>query len=198
MVRSDLIAQISESFLYYFNMAVNPVVLILGAGPKVGASVATAFAKASYKVAVVSRTGTGRQTSEGFLSLKADLAQPEIIPQLFDAVKKEFDTAPNVVVYNAAALTPPPDQDSVLSVPHESLVSDLNINTISPYVAAQQALNGWKMLPKEIKKTFIYTGNKSNVQLMPVPLTMTLGVGKSASAYWIGLADKMNSAQGYR
>jgi NAD(P)-dependent dehydrogenase (short-subunit alcohol dehydrogenase family) len=178
-------------------MAANPVVLILGAGPKIGASVATAFAKDSYKVAVVSRTGTGQKTPEGFLSLKADLAKPESIPGLFDAVKKEFDASPSVVVYNAAALTPPAN-DSILSVAQESLASDLNTNTISPYVAAQQALLGWETLPKETKKTFIYTGNKSNVQIMPMPITMTLGVGKSATAYWIGLADRMYSGQGYR
>ncbi|CAH0045680.1 unnamed protein product [Clonostachys solani] len=179
-------------------MAANSVVLILGAGPRVGTSVATAFARDSYKVAIASRSSTGGKTPEGFLSLKADLAEPESIPGLFDAVKKEFNTAPNVVVYNGAALTPPPKEDSLLSVPSEALASDLSTNTISPYVAAQQAIKGWQTLPKEVKKTFIYTGNKSNVSLMPIPITMTLGVGKSASAYWIGLADTMYSAQGYR
>uniref|UniRef100_A0A8H7NQS9 Uncharacterized protein n=1 Tax=Bionectria ochroleuca TaxID=29856 RepID=A0A8H7NQS9_BIOOC len=158
-------------------MAANSVVLILGAGPRVGTSVATAFASASYKV---------------------DLAEPESIPGLFDAVEREFNTAPNVVVYNGAALTPPPKEDSLLSVPHEALASDLNTNTVSPYVAAQEAIKGWETLPKEVNKTFIYTGNKSNVSLMPMPITMTLGVGKSASAYWIGLADTMYSTKGYR
>ncbi|VUC22944.1 unnamed protein product [Clonostachys rosea] len=179
-------------------MAANSVVLILGAGPRVGASVAASFAKNSYKVAIASRSGTGGKTPEGFLSLKADLAKPECIPDLFDAVKKEFSASPNIVVYNGATLTPPPKEDSLLSVPYEALASDLNTNTVSPYVAAQEAIKGWQTLPKEAKKTFIYTGNKSNVHLMPIPITMTLGVGKSASAYWIGLADTMYSAQGYR
>lgn len=178
-------------------MAANSVVLILGAGPRVGTSVAAAFARDSYLVAIASRSGTGGKTPEGFLSLKVDLAEPESIPGLFDAVKTEFNTAPNVVVYNGAALTPP-KEDSLLSVPHEALASDLNTNTVSPYVAAQQAIKGWETLPKEVKKTFIYTGNKSNVSLMPMPITMTLGVGKSASAYWIGLADTMYLAQRYR
>ncbi|KAK9234738.1 hypothetical protein V1525DRAFT_318252, partial [Lipomyces kononenkoae] len=50
---------------------------------------------------------------------------------------------------------------------------------------AQQALSGcsgWETLPKETKKTFIYTGNIMNVSIVPTPLTLDLGMGKSASA----------------
>jgi len=31
-----------------------------------------------------------------------------------------------------------------------------------------------------------------------VPMMLNLGVGKAASAYWVGLADGAYSAQGYR
>ncbi|KAI1806246.1 NAD(P)-binding protein [Daldinia bambusicola] len=178
-------------------MSVNAV-LILGAGPRVGASVAQKFASNGYKVAIASRNGTGAKTAEGFLSLKADFAKPESIPALFDAFKAEFQTAPSVVVYNAASLTNPPDKDSPFSIPVDSLVVDLNINTVSPYAAAQQAVNGWATLPKEIKKTFIYTGNILNVAVYPLPVFQNLGVGKSASAYWIGAADGVYSPQGFR
>jgi len=75
-------------------MAPISVVLILGAGPRVGASVAEKFASKGYKVALASRKGTGSKTAEGFLSLKADFSKPESIPALFDAVKSEFQTAP--------------------------------------------------------------------------------------------------------
>ncbi|KAJ8098114.1 hypothetical protein POJ06DRAFT_200426 [Lipomyces tetrasporus] len=179
-------------------MAANPVVLILGAGPRVGASVAEKFASNGYEVAVASRSGTGTKTAKGFLSLKADFTMPDSIPALFDAVKTEFHAAPSVVVYNAATLTPPPDKDSVLSVSAESVASDLNVNTVSPYVAAQQALRGWETLSQETKKTFIYTGNIMNVSVVPMPLFLNLGIGKSASAFWIGLADASYSAQGFR
>ena len=177
-------------------MAAKPIVLILGAGPRIGASVAEKFASSGYQVAVASRKGN--KTAEGFLSLKADFTKPDSIPALFDAVKAEFKTSPSVVVYNAAALTPPPDKDSVLSIPAESVVSDLNINTVSPYVAAQQAVSGWETLPKEVKKTFIYTGNILNVSVVPVPAMLDLGIGKSASAFWIGVADALYSSRGYR
>ena len=50
-----------------------------------------------------------------YLSLEADFAKPKSIPALFDAVKTEFHTSPSVVVYNAAALTGPPDKNSLFS-----------------------------------------------------------------------------------
>jgi hypothetical protein len=85
-----------------------------------------------------------------------------------------------------------------LSVLAEIVASDLNVNTISPYIAAQQAVIGWETLPKETKKTFIYTGNILNVSIVPITLFLDLGIGKSASAFWIGLADTTYSARGFR
>ncbi|KAF2103651.1 hypothetical protein NA57DRAFT_31353 [Rhizodiscina lignyota] len=179
-------------------MAADPVVLILGAGPRIGASVANKFASDGYKVAIVSRSGSDTKSAEGILLLKADLTKPHSIPEIFTAVKTEFHTAPSVIVYNAAALTNPPVKDSMFSISAESVELDLNVNTISPYVAAQQALIGWETLPKEAKKTFIYTGNIMNTSIVPMPVMLSLGMGKSASAFWIGLADTIYSARGYR
>lgn len=174
------------------------VVLVLGAGPRIGGSVADKFASTGYRVAIASRSGSNSKNSNGFLSLKADFTKPDTIPALFDAVKTELGSFPNVVVYNAAALTVPPDETSVLSVPAENVASDFNVNTISPYVAAQQAVSGWESLSRETKKSFIYTGNMLNVSIVPVPMMLDLGMGKAASAFWIGLADMMYSAQGFR
>lgn len=179
-------------------MTTKPVVLILGAGPRIGASVADKFSSNNFNVVVASRSGNGAKNDKGFLSLKANFTDPDSIPALFEAVKTEFHTSPSVVIYNAAALTPPPDTSSALSVPAESVASDLKVNTISPYVAAQQAVKGWETLPKETKKTFIYTGNIMNVSIVPMPLMLDLGMGKAASAFWVGLADTLYSAQGYR
>jgi len=179
-------------------MATNPVVLILGAGPRIGASVAEKFASNGYKVAVASRSGNGTKTAKGYLSLKADFTKLDSIPALFDAVKTEFHTSPSVIVYNAGALTNPPDKDSMFSLSAESVAADLIVNTISPYVAAQQAVIGWETLPKDTKKTFIYTGNITNVSIVPMPMMLNIGIGKSASAYWIGLADATYSARGFR
>lgn len=175
-----------------------PVVLILGSGPRVGAAVAEKFAGNGYSVALAFRKGTGSKTPEGYFSIQADFNKPETMPTIFDAVKSELGAAPSVVIYNAAALTPPPDQGSVLSIPAERLAADLNVNTVSPYAAAQQAVKGWGAPGSDTKKTFIYTGNIQNAVVLPVPLMLNLGVGKSASAYWIGAADAMYAGKGYR
>lgn len=179
-------------------MTSTPVVFILGAGPRIGASVAEKFSKKGYKVAIASRKGTDSKTTEGFLSIKADLADPASIPALFEKVTAEFHTAPSVVIYNAPSLTPPPAHDDIFSIPAARFSHDLNVNTVSAYAAAQSAVAGWESLPKETRKTFIYTGNMLNVAVLPVPLMVDLGVGKAASAYWIGVADATLSARGFR
>lgn len=178
-------------------MSSNPVALILGSGPRVGAAVAKKFASTGYSVAVVSRNAASGKTSEGYLSIPADLSDPSSIPKIFDTVKAEYQSAPNVVVYNAAALTPPVGDD-LFSIPAESLAKDLNTNTITAYAAAQQAVRGWETLKNGLAKVFIYTGNRSNVALSPLLLTASLGVGKSASSYFIGMADKQYAKLGYR
>lgn len=179
-------------------MSYKQVALILGVGPRVGASVAANFANSGYSVAVASRKGTGGKDEKGYLSVQADFANPDSIASLFEAVKAEFQTAPSVVVYNAAALTPPSNEESALSVPAESVSKDLNVNVVSAYVAAQQAIAGFETLPKEVKKSFIYTGNILNVSIVPVPLMLNLGMGKAASAFWIGLADAAYAGKGFR
>ncbi|KAF7190855.1 3-oxoacyl-[acyl-carrier-protein] reductase FabG [Pseudocercospora fuligena] len=179
-------------------MSATPVVLILGAGPRIGASVSARFASNGFKVALASRSGSGKKDENGYLSLKADFTNPDSIPPLFDAVKKEFQAPPNVVIYNTGSLTKPPDDNSVLSILHKDVTKDFIVNTVSPYVAAQQAIEGWKSLPKESKKTFIYTGNITNVAIVPMPLMLNVGMGKAASAYWIGVANALYAEQGYR
>jgi NAD(P)-dependent dehydrogenase (short-subunit alcohol dehydrogenase family) len=178
-------------------MSSKPVALILGSGPRIGAAVAKQFADTGYSVAIASRKATESNAAEGYLSIKADFANPSSILTVFDAVKAEFGSAPSVVVYNAAALTPPAG-DNLFSIPVESLTADLNTNTVSVYAAAQQAVKGWETLTKDVKKVFIYTGNKQNTEIGPMLLTVTLGIGKSASAYLIGAADKHYSNFGYR
>lgn len=76
------------------------------------------------------------------MTLKADFTKPELTAEVFEKVEAEFQAAPSVVIYNAAALTPPPSQDSMFSIPADKFGLDLNVNTVSPYVAAQEAMIG--------------------------------------------------------
>ena len=74
---------------------------------------------------------------------------------------------------------------------------DLNGNTTSVLVAAQQAVLGFKDLPKTASRTFIYTGNILNVK--PLPALLDLGMGKAASAHLImASAAAYGEAQGFK
>jgi NAD(P)-dependent dehydrogenase (short-subunit alcohol dehydrogenase family) len=174
------------------------IVLILGSGPRIGSSVAAKFALDGYKVAIASRRGLNTKTSEGYVSLKVDFEKPENVAWLFEAVKDQFGSFPNVVIYNAATLTPPPNKDSILSVPAYDILKDFQVNTVSPYIAANEAVKAWATLPEDLQKTFIYTGNASSVVILPIPMTLTLSLGKRASSYWVGAADGTFADKGYR
>ncbi|TQS31589.1 hypothetical protein Golomagni_08125, partial [Golovinomyces magnicellulatus] len=158
-------------YLFIFpsiTMTNNPVALILGSGPRVGNSVARRLANNGYAVAVASRKGTGSRNDQGVLDIKADFSHVESIQHVFSTVKAEFGQPPSIVIYNAAALTPPPVQNLILSIQPEQLASDLTVNTISPFAAAQKAVDEWESLKSDAAKVFIYTGNISNVQLVPM------------------------------
>jgi NAD(P)-dependent dehydrogenase (short-subunit alcohol dehydrogenase family) len=175
-------------------MSSKPVALIIGSGPRVGAAVAAKFSSSGYSVAIASRKG---EAAEGYLSIKADVSSPSSIPSIFEAIKVEFKTAPSVVIYNAAGLTPPAGDD-LFSIPVESVAADLNVNTVSVYAAAKEAVKGWQTLPSSAKKVFIFTGNKLNTWIAPMLMTVTLGIGKSATSYFIGSADGRYKKDGYR
>lgn len=180
-------------------MSQKPILLILGSGPRIGASLTSTFTP-RYTVALASRRGTNSlDASTGILSLAADLTQPSSVPAVFAAVHAHLHRYPSVVIYNAAALTNPSEQGAPLSVPLDGVVADLNVNVVSAFAAAQEAVKGWEKDGESgEKKTFIYTGNILNTTIMPVPMLVNLGVGKAASAFWIGVSDASYKAKGYR
>jgi NAD(P)-dependent dehydrogenase (short-subunit alcohol dehydrogenase family) len=76
------------------------VLFILGAGPRIGWSVAGKFKSKGYKVAVGSRNpNVERATSDGFLPVTVDVTKSESVESAFAKVKGELGV-PNVVVYN--------------------------------------------------------------------------------------------------
>ena len=63
----------------------------------------------------------------------------------------------------------------------ETFEQNTSVNTTSVLVAAQQAVTGFKELPKTAARTFIFTGNILNV--VPVaPALLEMGMGKAATA----------------
>ncbi len=82
------------------------------------------------------------------------------------------------------------------TVPLEGFIEDNNINVVSAYSAMQQTIQGFKELPKDTLKTFIYTGNA--MLHLTVPLIMDLGLGKRATSFLIENALQVYKDEGFR
>lgn len=77
----------------------SPVLFVLGAGPGIGSSVAKAFARKNYRVALAARSFTDGVDDDGHLRVKLDLSKPADVAAAFAKVEKTFGP-PSVVVYN--------------------------------------------------------------------------------------------------
>ena len=70
------------------------------------------------------------------------------------------------------------------------------INTGAVLVAAQQAVAAFAQLPASLSKTFIFTGNFLNVEILPA--MVGAGMGKSASAHLMRVASEAYKEKGYQ
>ncbi|KAI1032771.1 hypothetical protein LB504_006232 [Fusarium proliferatum] len=144
----------------------SPIVLIFGAGAKVGKSVAQAFGAKGYRLALASRSQDPATSTDKELHIPTDLGDTDSVIQAFTKVRSEFGH-PHVVIYNGNA-----------------------------YAAAQEAVKGWKDFPKNSSPTYIYTGNIENE--MRIASMMSLGVGKTAAAWFIEVAAASYKDQGFK
>ena len=172
----------------------SPVILILGAGANIGTSIARKFSEKAYKVAVVSRTFRKDFSELGYLQINEDLSLPNVLQKVFAEVTSKLGI-PSVVVYNAASNKSTTPEDP-LSLSLEEVKKTQDVNFDNSYVAAQQAVAGYKKLPEDVKKAFIYTGNILNQKVMPALLT--LGVGKQAFAHIVHLSSVAYEPKGYK
>ena len=76
------------------------------------------------------------------------------------------------------------------------LTRTLAINTLSAYAAAQQAAVAFADLPESASRTFIYTGNITNVS--PIPAILDSGIGKAATANLIHTAAEAYKDKGFK
>ncbi|GKT50079.1 glucose 1-dehydrogenase [Colletotrichum spaethianum] len=172
----------------------SPVVLILGAGPRVGLSVASVFASKGYKVAVAARSLKEADSTDNQLNIKSDFANPDEVVNAFAKVTKELGI-PSVVIYNAGAATFSPPNDP-FAIPLDAFKRDMTVNTTSVFVAAQQAVLGFAELPADAPRTFLFTGNILNVR--PLPRFLESGAGKSASAHMMMAAASEYKEKGFK
>lgn len=77
----------------------SPVILILGAGSRIGKSVAKTFAAKGYKVALASRTASEANNTADEIHIQSDFADLGTVANAFAQVKTKLGI-PSVVVYN--------------------------------------------------------------------------------------------------
>src|SRR4051794_21465021 len=117
-------------------------VLLVGAGPGLGAAIARRFAREGYRVTLVARSAATtapiaqelRATGAEVTTIEADAGDPEALraalAPLFTAAG-----APGVVVYNAALMT----FDTLLTVSPDQLADAYAVNVIGAALTAQLA-----------------------------------------------------------
>jgi NAD(P)-dependent dehydrogenase (short-subunit alcohol dehydrogenase family) len=171
-----------------------PVILILGAGANIGAAVARKFSQEGFKIATAARSVHKDIADISSHTVKADFNDPTSIKGVFDEVNSKVGI-PNVVVYNAATAKGTSPNDT-LSVPLEDYTSAMNVNVNSAFAAAQQAVLGFEKLPSDVKKTFIFTGNITNISA--IPALLSLGMPKAAAAHMIQAASLSYADKGYQ
>lgn len=87
---------------------------------------------------------------------------------------------------SAYAVTSGKTPETALDIPTEEFQRHLAVNATSAFFAAREALSGFKKLGHG---NFFYTGNF--LVWNPVPKLLTLGLGKTASAHFIQIADSV-------
>ncbi|PQE31464.1 Short-chain dehydrogenase reductase SDR protein [Rutstroemia sp. NJR-2017a WRK4] len=174
------------------------IVLILGAGPNIGLNLARVFSSNSYKTIVVSRTAKEELTKSADLAIQADFSDPKSIKSIFDEAKQKIGV-PNVVIYNVSNLPPAAaasDRDDPFSLPLGKFISDTNVILVSGFAAIQESIAGFRTLPENTLKTFIYTGNILNRTIYPT--LITFGAAKTAVAHMIEGASGVYAKEGFR
>jgi short-subunit dehydrogenase len=153
-------------------------VVIVGAGPGLGLSLARAFGAKGFKVALVAR-------NEGHLgSLNAALAEANIesrgfvadvtdesqIAAAFSQVRGAFDQI-DVLIYNAGVIAPV----SAAEATAELTRAHLEVNIIGAIASAQQVIPD---MVERGKGAIFFTGGGAS-ELTVTPVLTTLSIGKS-------------------
>jgi NAD(P)-dependent dehydrogenase (short-subunit alcohol dehydrogenase family) len=151
--------------------------LLIGAGPGVGAGVVRRFGREGFRATLISRTDTLGQLApelrSGGLEIEAIGADIEDLDGYRETLERIFSApgAPGVVVYNAAL----PDPGQILDTTVERLRTAYDVDVLGAVVAAQVAA---PVLLAAGGGTLLVTsgGFADN----PVPALASLSMGKAA------------------
>ncbi len=169
-----------------------PGVVIIGAGPGLGLSVARRFAREGLPVTLVARSGDKLKTLADALvptgvpviTLTADSTDETALRTALDTATAKFGL-PEAVVYNAAIIQP--DRPGELSVPaHQEAwaVNVLGAITAAAHIAPPMARRG--------SGSFLITGGMPE----PDPEYVSLSLGKAGVRALVTLLDKQYGPAG--
>jgi short-subunit dehydrogenase len=152
-------------------------VLIIGAGPGLGAAVARRYARERFRITLVARHEESlaalaaelRASGANIDTVLADAADQEAFRLRLQAIAQA--DAPGIVVYNAALIA----RDSVLATDAEYLMAAYNVDVLGAITAAQ-------VLTPAMAQARTGTFLTTNSWLSHVPQSehATLSIGKSA------------------
>ena len=155
-----------------------PACLIVGAGPGIGQSVAQAFAREGYDIALASRHPDKlrefqqelAKTGAASRAYRADAGDEPSLRQLFADVRRDLGE-PDVLVYNPAAhgLGKP------MALTGEKLAADFRVNVTGALVCAQEAASAMK---ERGRGTILLTGGGFAHE--PAANYASLSLGKAA------------------
>ncbi|WP_268958818.1 SDR family NAD(P)-dependent oxidoreductase [Nonomuraea aridisoli] len=154
-----------------------PGVVIVGAGPGIGRSVARRFAKEGLPLALISRGG-GTLGVEGALGYRADCADEDELRGALDAAVGELGT-PDVVVYNAAVVRP----DSPGEATARAQLDAWAVNVVGALITAAHVAPA---MARRGGGTFLVTGG------MPRPKAayVSLSLGKAGVRTLVTMLDE--------
>jgi NAD(P)-dependent dehydrogenase (short-subunit alcohol dehydrogenase family) len=149
--------------------------LLIGAGPGVGAAVVRRFGREGFRATLISRSGSADLASElrgGGIEIEAIAADIADLDGYRGTLEGIFGApgAPGVVVYNAALLDPGPILDATV----ERLRTTHDVDVIGAVIAAQVAA---PVLRAAGGGTLLATGG--GFADNPVPALATLSIGKA-------------------
>jgi len=152
--------------------------LLIGAGPGLGAAVARRFAEGGYRVTLVARStdglgklaGTLADTGADIDTISVDASDPEGLGARMSALYRG-DGAPGLIVYNAVMGAP----DQLLSSSAAHLQAAYAVDVIGAIVVAQVAAPAMRAAGLG---TIIVTGG--GFADHPIPSLATVSLGKAA------------------